>query len=149
MSYTERFTEVHELGGVLFPAGRVVGVYNTPWLDMENHHRAEALLFTGVMTQGSTVDMILQEAQDNAGTGAQAILGKAIVQLNQALGDGNDSCIIELRTIEMTQNTPVPYKFIRAQITVANAATEICAAVLRSIPRYPPVPVTAWSQIIP
>lgn len=145
--YTEQFTEVNQFANELPPANRVAGAYGTSWLAMQDHYRAVVILKTGVMATTSTIDLIIQEAQDIAGTGVQAIAGKAITQLDQALGDSNDLVLLELRTAEMDVNNG--YNHIRVVMTIANAASFTDVLVVRFIPHYPPVPTTVLTEIVP
>ncbi len=145
--FTERFSEIYFVQVGLHSANRAAGVYQTPWLDMSTYHRAAFLLDVGTMAAGSTVDMIIQEATSNAGAGVQAIAGKAITQLTQAGGDGDDWVIIELRSEEMDENNA--YRFVRAQVTVAAAASQISLWTLGGgVDRYPPVPTTNVTEIV-
>ena len=149
MSYTQRYTEGHEitaLTGVLYADSRGAGNHNTAWLSMANHQRAVFVLNVGEMQQGATLNMILQEATSAAGAGVQAIAGKAITQLTQAGGDGNDMVVIELRTEEMDVDNQ--YDFVRAQVVVAGAAVECSLVPYRFEANYPPVDVTAWQEIV-
>jgi len=146
MSFTERFSEGAAVLAGLHSANRAAGNHNTAWVDMENYHRAVVLIDVGAMTQGATFDLILQEATDATGAGAQAIAGKAVTQLTQAGGDGNDWLMVELRSEEMDENNA--YKFIRAQLTIANANVQCSVWVLGIVGRYPPVPLTNVTEVI-
>ena len=145
MSYTERFSEVSAILGPLYPDARAAGNYNSAWASVSTYHRQGVILIVGEMAQGATLDLIIQEAQDAAGAGVLAIAGKAITQLTQAGGDGNDVVIIEVRSEELTPG----YDFIRAQVTVANAAVDLAVIPLGIIPRYPPVPLTNVTEVVP
>ena len=144
MSYTERFSEVHEPLATEFADSRGPVAFQSAYLDMENYHRAFLLLNVGEMVQGATLDLALWEAQDNTGTGAQALTGKAITQLTQAGGDGDDLCGIELRSEEMTPG----YKYLQVRMTIANAAVEVGYTLFGFISRYNYVPTTAYTEIV-
>ena len=144
--YTMRWTEREATLAVIDADAYAIGVYNTAWADMSVYHRAVAFLNVGDMAQGSTVDLLLQEATDAAGAGAQAIAGKAITQLTQAGGDGDDICIIELRSEELDENNA--FRFVRAVLTVAGGASDAFVLVLGTVPRYLPVPVANVTEII-
>lgn len=145
--YTERVTEDHQLGAVLYPDARASGVYPTAWFDMSTHHRAVCFVAVGTMSFAATVDCLLQEARDATGTGAQAIAGKAITQLDQLNGDGDNVCAIELRTIEMTAR----YRYVRAVLTVDDKQAGMCTAVFLFglVDRDAPVPTPLLTEIIP
>ena len=146
--YTNRFTEVEELAaGTLHADSRTAATYNTTWTPMHNFQRGTVILDVGEMQQGATLDLALQQASDNAGTGAKAFTpAKAITQLTQAGGDGDDVVIIEFRTEEMDVNNQ--FDHVRAQLTVAGAAVECALIVLKHSANYPPVAVTQWTEVV-
>lgn len=146
-AYTEQFSEVHQVGASLYPALRLAAVYPTAWFDMQLHHRAVCVLTVGEISAGCTVDLLLQEAQDAMGTGAQAIAGKAIAQLSQAAGDGNDICILEVRTAELTPG----YRFIQAVLTIAGGQQVYAytqSLIYGLVNRSAPVPVALLTEIV-
>ena len=143
MSYTERFSEVNEPLATEYADSRGPVAHQSAWLDMETYHRGFLLLNVGEMVQGATLDCALWEAQDNTGTGAQALTGKAITQLTQAGGDGDELCGIELRTEEITPG----YKYVQVRVTIANAAVEMGYTFFGTTPRFSYVPTTNWSEI--
>ena len=145
MPYTERFSEVHQVGCELFAQNRAAAVYQSAWFNMQIHHRFVYVLQVGVIAAAGTVNLILQEAQDATGTGAAAIAGKAITQLTQAGGDGNDVVMIELRTEEMTPG----FDFVRAVLTVAGNTAFTAGLGYGIINRYAPVATTLVTEIIP
>lgn len=142
--YTVEFSEVHQVGAELYPDNMAAAVHQSAWFDMSIHHRAACVLMVGDMGQGATVDLVLQEASDNAGTGAANIAGKAITQLTQAGGDGNDVCIIELRTEELTPG----FDFVRAVLTIANAAVDASLITFGIVNRYAPVATGLVTEIV-
>ena len=148
-NYTERFSEGFQAEAGLAPDARAAAVYNTPWVSMQNFQRAVAILRTGEMAATVTLDCVMQEAQDNAGTGAVAIAGKAITQLTQAGGDGNDTVMIELQSEELqVASGATGFDHVRLQITVANAAVDFDAFILRFCFGHPPVSVAALTEVV-
>lgn len=146
MSYTERFTEGFALLAHEPADAFAAGTYNSAWVDVENYHRGVLLLSVGTMAATATLNCLIQEAQDAAGTGAANIAGKTITQLTQAGGDGDDAVAIEWRSIEMNQNNDS--KFIRVQVTVANAQVELAYMLFGDCSRYKPVPTTNFTEIV-
>jgi len=98
-----------------------------------------------VIAAAGTVNLLLQEAQDNVGTGAANIAGKTITQLTQAGGDGNDVCIIELRTEEMTPG----FQFVRAVLTIAGNTAFTAGLGYGVVNRFAPVATGLVTEIIP
>lgn len=147
MIYTNRYTEVEELGGVLHADSRTAATYNTAWTSMSNFQRGIVVLDVGEMQAGATLDLALQQATDATGTGAKAFTpAKAITQLTQAGGDGDDVVVVEFRTEEMDVNGQ--FEFVRAQVVVAAAAVECTAMLWKHAANYPPVSVTALTEVV-
>ena len=69
---------------LLDPSSQAAGTVTTGWISVANHHGLLAIVQTGVLGTGATVDAKLQQAQDASGTGAKDLTGKAITQLTQA-----------------------------------------------------------------
>ena len=145
-AYTHRFTEVWECVGATCDVADPGVATTLNYRSMANHQRAIAILVLGGMAQGSTVDLALMQATDTAGTGAKAIAGKAITQLTQAGGDGNDICVIEVRTEEL--DVDGGFAFIGGVLTVGNAAAELAVIGLMGCSNYTPVSVANWTEIV-
>lgn len=143
-AYTERFTEVHQHVTALYPANRAAAVYNTAWADASGHHRFVVELFVGVLAAGATVDLALQEATDDDGANAANIAGKAIAQLTQAGGDGDDTVIIEVRCEELTPG----YRYVRGVLTIAGNTAFTCLSAKGVVARYVPVPVGGLTEVV-
>ena len=146
-AYTHNFAEVHEAGGTLHSDLRVPGVYNTTWLSMQNHQRGVFIIDTGAQAPNSTVDFALQQATDNAGTGAKVFTpAKAITQLTQVGGDDDDLLIVEFRTEEMDVNNQ--FDFVRGVLTIGGANSYTTVIPLRGCSNYPPVSQAAWTEVV-
>lgn len=143
-AYTERFTEVHQHVTVLYPDNRAIGVYNSDWGNSGGHHRWVVELYVGVIAAGGSVDLVLQEATDDDGTDAANIAGKAITQLTQAGGDGDDTVIIEVRSEELTPG----YSYVRAVLTIAGNTAYTCLSAKGVVARYTPVPTGGVTEIV-
>jgi hypothetical protein len=145
-AYTNRFTEVHEPAAVLVPDSYAVGAHATGYVSMANRQRAVFVLGVGEMQATSTVDCQLWQATTALGANAKIVAGKAITQLTQAAGDGNDLLAIELRTEEL--DVDGGFSFVGGIVTVGAAASELSAVLLLGCTNYAPVPVTAWTEIV-
>lgn len=142
--YNELTTERMELMASIHPdLGQ--GRYDMPWFSMQNTHKLLAIAQVGDMGQGATFDMQLQEATDAAGTGAKAIAGKAITQLTQAGGDGDDDVSINLKTEEM--DAANDFDFVRVTVWALNANINFNVIVLGDDPRYAPVD-NNWTEAV-
>ena len=145
-AYTHRFTEVHETPGHAIDTW-AIGVHTAQtYVSVANHQRAVVLLFTGEMSQGATLDLLLMQATDALGANAKVIAGKAITQLNAALGDTNDRVAIEVRTEEL--DVDGGFSFVGAIMTIAGGAVEACVTGFLGGSNYVPVPDTNWTEII-
>jgi len=117
----------------LDPGNQAVGAANTGWVALNTHHGLLALVQTGALATGSTVDAKLQQAQDASGTGAKDVTGKAIAQLTQASNGANRQALINLRPEELDVNNG--FAFVRLVVTVAIAAANTSAQLLGVNPR--------------
>ena len=76
-------SELLAILATLDPSSQAAGTVTTGWISVANHHGLLAIVQTGVLGTGATVDAKLQQAQDASGTGAKDITGKAISQIVQ------------------------------------------------------------------
>jgi len=121
-------------------------VKTTGWVDAALFQNWEALILVGAISATGTVDAKIQQATDNAGTGAKDLTGKAITQLTQAGGNGSQQCRINVKQDDLDVSNG--FRYIRLSITPAVAAALI-AGVLQGVdPRYAPADtLAAASQI--
>jgi len=117
----------------LDPGNQAPGVTNTGWVSLSTHHGLLALVQTGALATGATVDAKLQQAQDTNGTGAKDVAGKSIAQLTQASNGANRQALINLRPEELDVNNG--FVFVRLVVTVAAAAANTSAQLLGVNPR--------------
>lgn len=146
IDFTNRMSELMTPLAFFNADSQGAGTVNGTSVSLANYHRAFLVVDVGDMAGTATLDVSLQQAQDTAGTGAKAITGKAITQLTQAGGDGNEIVCIELRTEEL--DIANGFDCARYSFTVANAAVELSAILYGACPRYMPVPTTNWSEIV-
>lgn len=147
MTYTERFSEVHYPLAHHLPLARDASVNYSAYVSLANYHRAVLVVHVGAMTANSTLDAGIQQASDSTGTGVKAITGKAITQLTQAGGDGNeDPIVIELRTEEL--DVTGGFEHVRFYVTVGTNPVTYSAVLYGIVSRYEPVPTTNWAQIV-
>ncbi len=118
------------------PSNQAAGVAASAWIALNTHHTLLAMIETGAMANGSTVDAKLQQSTDAAGTGAKDIAGKAITQLAQAVNGANRQALINLRPDELDVNGGFTY--VRVVVTVASAAAQTAAQLLGVDPRFAP-----------
>ena len=146
MSYTELFTEGHQPGGELYPALKSVAAHNGAWISLSIHQRVVFIIQVGAMTALSTVDFLVQQDILGAGASAKVITGKAITQLTQAGGDGNDLCAVEVRSEEL--DVDGAFCWVRGVLTVGTDTAQVAVLPLRFVANYPPVSTAGWTEII-
>lgn len=121
---------------VLNPVSQAAGTVLTGWVSMADVEALMAVLQTGVLGTGATVDAKLRQATSAAGANAKDITGKAIAQLTKAAND-NDQVVINCRADEL--DVEGGFTHVALSITVANAASLISAILLGFNGRYQPV----------
>ena len=146
MSFTERFTEVNQVGGELYPFLKTPAAYTGAWLPLSNHQRAIFIVMVGTMTAASTLDFSVQQANTAGGGSPKAISGKAITQLTQAGGDGDDLVCVEVRSEEL--DVSGGFEYVRGLLTVGVDTVYCCLLPIRFIPNYPPVSTTGWTEVV-
>ena len=127
------------------PASQAAGSVSTGWISVANHHGLLAVIQTGVLGTGATVDAKVQQALDATGTSAKDITGKAITQIVKASGD-NKQVLINARPEEL--DTVNGFGFVRLSVTVGVAASIVAAQVLGVNPRVLPADSANQASVI-
>ena len=135
MLINARLAELLSALATIDPVSQGAGAVSTGWIPAANHERFLATVQTGVMGASATVDAKLQQATDNAGTGAKDITGKAIVQILKASGD-NKQALINLRAEEL--DLANNFTYFRLTVTVGTAASLVSAVVQGGVPKNAP-----------
>ena len=128
-------SELFSVLATIDPASQAVGTATTGWISAGNHHSLLALVQSGVLGTGATLDAKLQQATDASGTGAKDVTGKAITQIVKATGD-NKQALINLRPDDLDVTNG--YAYVRLSLTVAVAASLTAAQLLGFNPRIAP-----------
>ncbi len=128
-------SELFSVLATIDPASQAVGTVTTGWISAGNHHSLLALVQSGVLGTGATLDAKLQQATDASGTGAKDVTGKAITQIVKATGD-NKQTLINLRPDDLDVTNG--YAYVRLSLTVAVAASLTAAQLLGFNPRFAP-----------
>lgn len=140
-----RIAEQLALLATIDPGSQAPGSVTTGWLSAANFERFIATVQTGVLGAGATLDGLLQQATDSAGTGAKAITGKALAQIVKASGDGKQA-LINLRQDEM--DLANNFTFFRLSLTVGTAASLVSAVVHAAIARNYPANVLNQAAVV-
>lgn len=121
------------IAAVINPAQAAVGVITTPWVDARTFFSLLAIIATGVLGAGATIDGLIEQATDNAGSNAKPVVGSAIAQLTKAASD-NKQVEINLRPEDLDKNGG--FKFVRLSLNVGTAASFVSAVLIGLDPRY-------------
>lgn len=152
MSYTQRFSEGFNPILSEHSDSIAIGTHDSAYASLQNYHRAVLKINVGDMAAGSTLDVQIRQASDATGTGVKTIGNKAgtgfkaITQLTQAGGDGNQLLCIELQTEELDVDNNFEHVGVRA--VVAGNSVEYGWELFAFEPRFMPVPTTTWDEII-
>ena len=117
----------------LDPASQAAGTVTTGWVPVANFHALLGVVETGLLGAAATLDAKFQQAQDNIGTGAKDVTGKAIVQIVKATGD-NKQALINLKPEDIDNANGFGY--VRLSLTVGVAASIVAGKVVGMNPRY-------------
>ncbi|WP_374295180.1 hypothetical protein [Sphingomonas sp.] len=121
------------IAAVINPAQVAPGTVTTPWVDARTFFALLAIISTGVLGAGATIDATVEQATSDAGAGAKAVPGSAIGQIAKATGD-NKQVAINVRPEDLDKNGG--FKFVRLSITVGGAASFLSALLVGFDPRY-------------
>ena len=138
-------SELLTILATLDPSSQATGTATTGWISAANHHGLLAILQTGVLGTGATVDAKLQQAQDATGTGAKDISGKAITQIVKASGD-NKQALMNVRAEDL--DTVNGFGFVRLSVTVGVAASQTAAQLLGINGRELPASTVNQSAVV-
>jgi hypothetical protein len=141
MNPNVKLSEKVAILATLDPASVAASTVLTSWVPVANIGQVTALIQTGVLGAGATVDAKLRQATDSAGTGAKDISGKAIAQIVKASGD-NVQAMVEARAEDLDVNNGFAY--VALSVTVATAASQLSAALIGSVARF--APASAFNQ---
>src|SRR4051812_30737625 len=105
--------------GVVNPQSATT-VQTSGWIDATLFANFMALVVAGALGASATVDAKIQQATDNAGSGAKDVTGKAVTQMTKVATDDNKQVEINLRQADL--DFANGFKFFRLSITPATAA---------------------------
>ena len=144
--YTEKQSEVMYPLVYAHPDSYTAAARTSAYVSFANYHRGWILLVVGEMAQGSELVLSLMQATTTAGGGpAKAFTpAKAITQLTQAGGDGDDLICVQFQTEELDVDNG--FDCVAVLVTVANAAVEYSWCLFGIVPRFQPVPTTNWTE---
>ena len=118
------------------PVSQAAGSVTTGWVSAQNTHKLLAVVQVGVFGASATVDANIQQAQDNAGTGAKAFaIPKAITQ-QLAAGGNNKQVLINVAGSDFDVENS--FYFVRLTITVGTAASLVSGALFGFATRNAP-----------
>ena len=135
MLINARLAELLTVLATIDPVSQAPGAVTTGWIPAANHERFLATVQTGVLGASATVDVKLQQATDNAGTGAKDITGKAAAQIVAATGN-NKQALVNLRAEEL--DLANSFTFFRLSVTVGVAASLVSAVVQGGVAKNAP-----------
>lgn len=143
--YTEQQSEVMYPLAYAHPDSYTAVARTSAYVSFANYHRGWIFLDVGDMVATSTLDLSLLQATTTGGVGTKAFTpAKAITQLTQAGGDGDDLICIQFQTEELDVDNG--FDCVAVLVTVGTAAVEYSWCMFGIVPRFPPVPTTNWTE---
>ena len=148
MSYTSRVSERMYPLITRDPDSYTNAVYNDAHVSCRDYHRLWFVMQVGDMVGTSTINVQLYQATQvaDAGGDTKVIAGKAITQLDQAAGDGDQIVCIEVQSEEF--DVDGGFDCISVRLTVGNAASELSYVLYGLASRFKEVPTTNWEEIV-
>lgn len=121
--------------GAINPSSQAAGAATTSWISMADFQKLLAVVQTGTLGASATVDAKIQQAKDNAGTGAKDVTGAAITQIVKASGDNQQA---EINLDAQQLDVEGGFGYVQLSVTVGTAASVTAALVLGFNPRFAP-----------
>ena len=147
MAYTNRISED------MYPLVRYdadsqgISATTSAYVSMRDYHRGWLLIQVGEMQATATLDISLLQATTTAGAGTKVFAPvKAITQLTQAAGDGDQIVCIEVQSSEF--DVDGGFDCVAVVSTVAAAAVELSWVFFECVTRFKEVPTTNWEEIV-
>lgn len=145
MQINTKISEGLALLGSVDPVSQGAGTVTTGWVPAAAYFSFMALISTGVLGAGATLDAKIQQAQDNAGTGAKDLAGKAVTQIVKASGDAKQA-MIDFRAQDL--DAANGFGFVRLSLTVGVAASLVAGYLFGGNARFEPIRDTTASPAI-
>jgi hypothetical protein len=159
MDFTKALYEALKLDGdaedvILAPQTLAAGANDSAWISMAGFRSVLFIVQLGALNDAAaTVDIVIEQATDNAGTGAKALAGrrgaKAATQIVAGAGfaTGNRLVLLYVRAEEMDVNNG--FAFLNCEVTVSAGDTCLAAVVAaRGVAEYKPVTDTNVEEIV-
>ena len=128
------------------PSSQAAGAATSGWVSLANFQKLLAIVQVGAFGASATVDAKIQQATDNAGTGAKDVAGAAIAQM-LAAGGNNVQAEVNLDAAQL--DVEGGFGFVQLSVTVGAAATETAALLLGFSPRFaPPANAASVTQVV-
>ncbi|MEM1149324.1 MAG: hypothetical protein AAGI03_02040 [Pseudomonadota bacterium] len=131
-----RPSETLAIAGVVNPDLNTTGNHRSDWINAGDYQALMAIVMTGTLGSGATVDAKLEQAQSASGTGAKDVEGGAITQLTKGGVGDNVEAVIELFTDRLDLENG--YTHVRLSMTVGGASSDSGGIVLGCGARYAP-----------
>jgi len=143
MTYTQRFDEYTKLLSCNIYEG-VSTEQNTSFVNVKAYRRIAIIIKT--LDVGTTLDADVEITTDGVTAGLFTL--KSMTQL--ASGDDDEKVLINVRDEELSKPTGASsdqYDWIRVETTPSGAATYV-VMVLGLEPRFSPVGISDWDQVV-
>ena len=141
MSYTERYSEVHSLLGVINPAS-YNSVQDTGYVSFANYHRGVIKIHCGVI--GGNLDIDIEQGTTTAGAGAKTFNSGSKDITKTATTDNNTVSVIEINSSEFDVNNG--FDTLNVEVTPASAGI-FSVEIWGIVPRFAPVGVANLDTI--
>lgn len=132
---TLRASALVAIAAVIDPDANSTGTLTTDWISASDFQQFMVIVMAGTLGSGATIDAKIEQASDDAGTGAKDLDGAAITQMTKAESDDTQAQI-EFYSEDLDLENDFAY--VRLSMTIAGATSDSGAVVLGMSPRYAP-----------
>jgi len=159
MGFTTALYEALKLDGdaqacILQPQNLGAGITDSAWITMAGYRNVLFIMQLGTAADAATtIDLIVEQATDNAGTNAGPLFGRrgtkaaATITAGAGFATYNGLVLIYVRAEEMDVNNGFNYLGIQATISAQDTWYISCVAA-RDVAEYLPVTTTYVTEVV-
>lgn len=142
---TTRPSDQAGVAGTIDPANLAATAHQSGWINFADFEKIQAIVMTGVLGAGATVDAKLEQATDGAGANAKDVAGKTITQLTKA-SDDNSQAVINMIAEELDVTNG--FTHVQLEMTIGGNASQAGAMIMGHNARYAPKAAATVKEIV-
>lgn len=127
---------------VIDPDVTIASTVEGAWIDLADFDSVMGIILFGTAGSSATLDAKFEQATSSGGAGAKDITGKSVTQMLVS----DKQAIVNVRSDEL--DVAGGFAFVRFELTVAVATSDVCAIVLGLDGRHQPASDNDASSVV-